>query len=85
MNMDFFTDAYEHRQLSQELHDTPWWRALAADSRFESALQRNYHMRVKLSDTSYIKQLLRSESARRMFVENVYHPALEHLASLDDE
>ena len=61
MNMDFFTDAYEHRKLSQELHETSWWQALAADTRFESALQRNYHMRVKLSDTSYLKQLLRSE------------------------
>ena len=83
--MNFFTDAYEHRKLSHELHETPWWQELAADARFDTALQRNYHMRVKLSETSYIKQLLRSESERRMFIDQVYHPAPEHLTSRDDE
>lgn len=85
MNMDFYTDAFEHRKLSQELQETPWWQALAADNAFKTALQRNYHMRVKMSDTSYLKQLLRSESERRAFLYDVQHPAPEHLAARDDD
>lgn len=83
MNLDFYKEAYEHRDLSNELHDTPWWQALMADSHFQTALQRNYHMRLLLGDSAYLKKLLRSEADRQSFIDQVFHPAPEHLAHPD--
>lgn len=83
MNMDFYKEAYVHRDLSEELHHTPWWQSLNGDPRFQASLQRNYHMRLKLGDSAYLKKLLRSESERQAFIDQVYHPAPEHLVSSD--
>ncbi|KEO83479.1 hypothetical protein [Tumebacillus flagellatus] len=85
MNMDFYRDALDHRNLSEELHRTPWWDSLMHNDQFKNALQRNGHMRVQLADTSYLKKLLRSEQERQSFIEQVFHPAPEHLAAPDED
>jgi hypothetical protein len=85
MNMDFFQEAYMHRDLSGDLHNTPWWQSLMGDPRFQQALQQNYHTRLLLGDSAYLKQLLRSETARQTFIEQVFHPAPEHLVNPDQE
>ncbi len=85
MNFNFFSEAKEHRILSEELYATAWWQALMNDPHFQSAFERNYHMRLKLGDSSYLKMLLDSECERRDFIEQVFHPEPEHLAAQDEE
>jgi hypothetical protein len=84
MGLDFYAEAFEHRKLADELHDTPWWRSLMKDERFQKALERNYHMRLKMGEAAYLKKLLRSERERQSFVYNVLHPASEDLATPDE-
>ncbi|MGZ4032579.1 MAG: hypothetical protein ACXVP5_08530 [Tumebacillaceae bacterium] len=83
MNWDFYEEAFTHRDLSGELHNTPWWQSLMGDTRFHQALQQNYHMRLLLGDSAYLKKLLLSETARVSFIEQVFHPAPEHLVNPD--
>ncbi|MBL0388631.1 hypothetical protein JJB07_18660 [Tumebacillus sp. ITR2] len=85
MNMDFYRDALDHRNLSEELHRTPWWDSLMHNDRFKNALERNYHARLQLGETSYLKKLLRSESERQSFIEQVYHPSPDQLATPDED
>lgn len=80
MNEYSFADMFQHRHWSEELHETPWWQALMADPRFQAAYERNHHMRLKMSNTHYLKKLMRSESERQSFVAGVLHPAPDHLS-----
>lgn len=84
MYMDFDQGALDHRKLSEELHQTPWWNTLMHQKGFQDALQRNTHMRLRLGDASYLKKLLRSEAQRQAFLHQVYHPTPDHLAFLDE-
>lgn len=85
MNLDFWTEIKDHRQLSEELQETPWWQGLMNDTGFHAAYERNYHARLKLSDSRYLKKLMRSEKERRSFVEDVLHPEPEHLNTWDED
>ena len=81
MNMDFYSEAFSHRNVSEQLHETPWWRSLMANEKFREALERNYHTRLMLGDSRYIKKLLRSEQERQTFIEQVFHPSPDHLVN----
>jgi hypothetical protein len=85
MNMFSLSDSLDQWKFSEELHETPWWHSLMNDQRFLAAYERNFHMRLKLSDTSYLKKLLRSEGERQAFVTGVLHPRPEDLATPDDD
>ena len=85
MNMDYYHEVTDHRQLSEELHRTPWWDSLMHNDRFKEALHQNYHMRLQLGESSYLKKLLRSETERQTFLSQVYHPSPEHLTNTDED
>jgi len=85
MNLDYFSDMFSQRDLSAQLHDTPWWQTLMANEQFSAALQQNYHMRLMLSRSSYLKKLLRSEADRQAFIHDVLNPAPEHRTAPEDD
>ncbi|HEU4963996.1 MAG TPA: hypothetical protein VFV52_09110 [Bacilli bacterium] len=82
---DFWSEVKDHRELTEELHDTPWWQGLMNDPHFHAAYESNYHARLKLSDSRYLKKLMRSETERRSFIDEVFHPGPNDLAAEDDD
>ncbi|TCP59219.1 hypothetical protein EV586_101435 [Tumebacillus sp. BK434] len=85
MGMGFWSEAKEHREATEHLHDTAWWQGLMNDPHFANSFQRNYDVRLKLSSTAYIRKLMNSEMERRAFIEEVLHPNPEHLANPDQD
>ncbi|ARU62860.1 hypothetical protein CBW65_19165 [Tumebacillus avium] len=85
MGMGFWSEAKQHREATEHLHETPWWQELMNDPHFESSFQRNYYVRLKLSSADYIHKLMNSETERRAFIEEVLHPDPEHLANPDQD
>lgn len=85
MSMGFWSQAKEHRDAVESLHETTWWQELMHDPHFEQQLQRTYEVRLKMSSADYIRKLIHSEGERRAFMEAVRQPTPEHLANLDQD